>query len=74
MLVMYKGLNANSSEIILSVSNPDMGANPSESKVITLNLNYEWNITQANPNPILVLLPQMERQFHLLLLMVFRLK
>jgi hypothetical protein len=53
-LVMYKGLNENSSEIVLSVSNPDMGTTPSTPKIVTLTLNNEWNISQANPNASIV--------------------
>ncbi|WP_029278510.1 Ig-like domain-containing protein [Pedobacter borealis] len=49
-LVLYKGLNENSSEIVLSVCNPDMGAAPSTPKVITLTLNGKWNVSQANPD------------------------
>ncbi|MFC0186603.1 Polysaccharide lyase family 8, C-terminal beta-sandwich domain [Pseudarcicella hirudinis] len=49
-LVMYKVLNESSSEIILSVSNPDMGATPSTAKTITLTLNDQWNVSLANPN------------------------
>jgi len=49
-LVMYKSLNGNYSEIVLSVSNPDMGTAPSTPKMVTLTLNSEWTISQANPN------------------------
>ncbi|WP_163410209.1 polysaccharide lyase family 8 super-sandwich domain-containing protein [Flavobacterium ajazii] len=53
-LVMYKGLNENFSEIVLSVSNPDMGAAPSTPKVITLKLSNEWNLSQLNSNANIV--------------------
>ncbi|AOW10587.1 polysaccharide lyase family 8 super-sandwich domain-containing protein [Flavobacterium gilvum] len=49
-LVMYKSLNTNYSEIVLSVSNPDMGTTPSTPKMITLTLNSEWAISQGNTN------------------------
>ncbi|AOW08569.1 polysaccharide lyase family 8 super-sandwich domain-containing protein [Flavobacterium gilvum] len=49
-LAMYKSLNDNNTEILLSVSNPDMGAAPSTPKMITLTLNREWTISQGNAN------------------------
>lgn len=53
-LVMYKSANGTSySEIVLSVSNPDMGAAPSTPKMVTLTLNSEWTISGANTNATL---------------------
>ncbi|APA00801.1 polysaccharide lyase family 8 super-sandwich domain-containing protein [Flavobacterium commune] len=53
-LVMYRSLNQNYSQIVLSVSNPDLGASPSSPKVITLTLNNKWNLLETNPNANIV--------------------
>ena len=53
-LVMYQSLNQNYSQIVLSVSNPDLGASPSSPKVITLTLNNKWNLLETNPNTNIV--------------------
>ncbi|MDH7461697.1 Ig-like domain-containing protein [Chitinophagaceae bacterium 26-R-25] len=53
-LVMYQGLNANATEIVLSVSNPDMGASPSTLKTISLTLNGKWKFSQTNVNASIV--------------------
>lgn len=47
-LVMYKSLTDNYSQIVLSVSNPDMGSEPSTPKIITLTLSNEWTISQGS--------------------------
>lgn len=49
-LVMYKGLNPDFTKIVLSVSNPDLGASPSTPKVITLILKNKWDLLKSNPN------------------------
>jgi chondroitin-sulfate-ABC endolyase/exolyase len=49
-LVMYKGLNPEFTNIVLTVSNPDLGVSPSAPKVITLTLNNKWTLLQSNPN------------------------
>lgn len=47
-LVMYKELNKNSSEIILSISNPDLGIAPFTSKTIVLTLRKKWKLIEPN--------------------------
>ncbi|MEO8517478.1 MAG: polysaccharide lyase family 8 super-sandwich domain-containing protein [Flavobacterium sp.] len=53
-LTMYKSINLDFTQILLSVSNPDMGASPSTPKVITLTLNNPWILSPANPNAAIV--------------------
>lgn len=52
-LVMYKSLSQNYNQILLSISNPDMGASPSAPKTVRLTLNYEWTLSQ-NANATVV--------------------
>jgi len=53
-LAMYKGLNSDYTQILLAVSNPDLGASPSTPKVITLVLKNQWNLSKANPGANIV--------------------
>lgn len=52
-LVMCKSTSQDYEQILLSISNPDMGVNPSTPKNIRLTLKYEW-ILSANTNAIIV--------------------
>ncbi|WP_264564010.1 polysaccharide lyase family 8 super-sandwich domain-containing protein [Flavobacterium sp. N3904] len=52
-LVMYQSTNQNYNEIVLSISNPNLGTNPSTIVVAQLTLNYQWNLT-SNPNASIV--------------------
>jgi chondroitin-sulfate-ABC endolyase/exolyase len=52
-LVMYQSTNQNYNEIILSISNPNLGTSPSTIVVAQLTLNYQWSLT-TNPNASIV--------------------
>lgn len=45
-LVMYKNLGQNYNEILLSISNPDMGTLPSASKTVRLTLDHQWTVSE----------------------------
>jgi chondroitin-sulfate-ABC endolyase/exolyase len=52
-LVMYQSTNQNYNEIVLSISNPNLGTSPSTTVVAQLTLNYQWSLT-SNPNASIV--------------------
>ncbi|MGX5854250.1 polysaccharide lyase family 8 super-sandwich domain-containing protein [Dyadobacter jiangsuensis] len=52
-LVMYRGVNNGYGQILLSISNPDMGVSPSTPKTVRLKLRYEWTVS-GDPNATIV--------------------
>jgi hypothetical protein len=53
-LAMYKSVNQSPAQILLSVSNPDLGTAPSTPKSITLTLKGKWKLSQTNINAAIV--------------------